>query len=98
MNCVDMHGRARKCCARRRPAPRAGSGSIVLTPLIATFDAGLTAPMFPGMKLSIGAMTAAQIWSRYVRYIGASAVAAAGTRRGGRGERPVLLRVLRVSA
>jgi putative OPT family oligopeptide transporter len=34
--------------------------------------------MFPEMKLSIGAMTAAQIWSRYVRYIGAGAVAAAG--------------------
>src|SRR4051794_21030924 len=52
--------------------------AIVLTPLIATFGAGLTAPMFPEMKLSIGAMTAAQIWSRYVRYIGAGAVAAAG--------------------
>jgi len=52
--------------------------AIVLTPLIATFGAGLTAPMFPEMKLAIGAMTAAQIWSRYVRYIGAGAVAAAG--------------------
>src|SRR5438067_6418165 len=52
--------------------------AIVMTPLIATFGAGLTAPMFPEMKLSIGAMTAAQIWSRYVRYIGAGAVAAAG--------------------
>ena len=52
--------------------------AIVLTPLIATFGAGLTAPMFPEMKLSIAAMTAAQIWSRYVRYIGAGAVAAAG--------------------
>ena len=52
--------------------------AIVLTPLIATFGAGLTTPMFPEMKLSIAAMTAAQIWSRYVRYIGAGAVAAAG--------------------
>jgi putative OPT family oligopeptide transporter len=52
--------------------------AIVLTPLIATFGAGLHAPMFPEMKLTIGAMTAAQIWSRYVRYIGAGAVAAAG--------------------
>jgi putative OPT family oligopeptide transporter len=34
--------------------------------------------MFPEMKLPIAAMTAAQIWSRYVRYIGAGAVAAAG--------------------
>jgi len=52
--------------------------AIVLTPLIATFGAGLSAPMFPEAKLTIGAMTAAQIWSRYVRYIGAGAVAAAG--------------------
>ena len=52
--------------------------AIVLTPLIATFGAGLHAPMFPEMKLTIAAMTAAQIWSRYVRYIGAGAVAAAG--------------------
>ena len=52
--------------------------AIVLTPLIATFGAGLTTPMLPEMKLSIAAMTAAQIWSRYVRYIGAGAVAAAG--------------------
>jgi putative OPT family oligopeptide transporter len=52
--------------------------AIVLTPLIATFGAGLSAPMFPEMKLTIAAMTAAQIWSRYVRYIGAGAVAAAG--------------------
>jgi putative OPT family oligopeptide transporter len=52
--------------------------AIVLTPLIATIGAGLPAPMFPEMKLPIAAMTAAQIWSRYVRYIGAGAVAAAG--------------------
>lgn len=52
--------------------------AIVLTPLIATFGAGLQAPMFPEMKLTIAAMTAGQIWSRYVRYIGAGAVAAAG--------------------
>jgi putative OPT family oligopeptide transporter len=52
--------------------------AIVLTPLIATIGAGLPTPMFPEMKLPIAAMTAAQIWSRYVRYIGAGAVAAAG--------------------
>jgi putative OPT family oligopeptide transporter len=52
--------------------------AIVLTPLIATIGAGLPAPMFPEMKMPIAAMTAAQIWSRYVRYIGAGAVAAAG--------------------
>jgi putative OPT family oligopeptide transporter len=52
--------------------------AIVLTPLIATIGTGLPAPMFPEMKLPIAAMTAGQIWSRYVRYIGAGAVAAAG--------------------
>ena len=52
--------------------------AIVLTPIIALVGSGLTAPLFPEMKLAISAMTAGQIWSRYVRYIGAGAVAAAG--------------------
>ncbi|MDQ6800954.1 MAG: oligopeptide transporter, OPT family [Acidobacteriota bacterium] len=52
--------------------------AIVLTPLIALVGGGLSAPMFPETKMPIAAMTAAQIWSRYVRYIGAGAVAAAG--------------------
>jgi putative OPT family oligopeptide transporter len=52
--------------------------AIVLTPIIALVGANLTAPLFPELKLSIHDMTAAQIWSRYVRYIGAGAVAAAG--------------------
>ena len=52
--------------------------AIVLTPLIALIGGGLAAPMFPETKVTIAAMTAGQIWSRYVRYIGAGAVAAAG--------------------
>lgn len=52
--------------------------ALVLTPLIAQFGAGLTEPMFPEMKNTIASMSAGQIWSRYVRYIGAGAVAAAG--------------------
>lgn len=52
--------------------------ALVLTPLIAQFGAGLTEPMFPEMKTTIASMSAGQIWSRYVRYIGAGAVAAAG--------------------
>jgi len=52
--------------------------AIVLTPIIALIGSGLSAPMFPEMKTTIAAMTAGQIWSRYVRYIGAGAVAAAG--------------------
>jgi putative OPT family oligopeptide transporter len=52
--------------------------ALVLTPVIALGGMNLTAPLFPEMKLSIHDMTAGQIWSRYVRYIGAGAVAAAG--------------------
>ncbi|MGZ8812150.1 MAG: OPT family oligopeptide transporter, partial [Thermoanaerobaculia bacterium] len=52
--------------------------AIVLTPIIALIGSGLPAPMFPETKTTIAAMTAGQIWSRYVRYIGAGAVAAAG--------------------
>jgi putative OPT family oligopeptide transporter len=52
--------------------------AIVLTPLIGLIGSGLSAPMFPESKVTIAAMTATQIWSRYVRYIGAGAVAAAG--------------------
>src|SRR4051812_1296323 len=52
--------------------------AIVLTPLIAHIGAGLTAPMFPEMKVTIAAMSAGQIWSRYVRYIGAGGRGPAG--------------------
>jgi len=52
--------------------------ALVLTPLIALVGAGLTAPLFPETTATIHDLTAGQIWSRYVRYIGAGAVAAAG--------------------
>jgi putative OPT family oligopeptide transporter len=52
--------------------------SLVLIPLIALVGAGLTAPLFPEATRTIADMSAGQIWSRYVRYIGAGAVAAAG--------------------
>ncbi len=52
--------------------------AVVLTPLIALVGAGLPAPLFPEATRAIRDMTAGQIWSRYVRYIGAGAVAAAG--------------------
>jgi putative OPT family oligopeptide transporter len=58
------------------------SGSLIsalaLTPLIALVGAGLTAPLFPETEKLIGELSAGQIWSKYVRYIGAGAVAAAG--------------------
>lgn len=62
------------------------SGSLiaatVLIPLFAIIGDSLTAPLFPEVlrtKIPIHEMTSGQIWSSYVRYIGAGAVAAAGT-------------------
>ena len=52
--------------------------SLGLIPLIAHFGQYLTAPMFPETELMISEMSAGEIWSRYIRYIGAGAVAFAG--------------------
>ena len=52
--------------------------AVALTPLIAWVGAGLSTPLFPEKEMLIADMSAGQIWSRYVRYIGAGAVATAG--------------------
>ena len=52
--------------------------AVVLTPLIALTGAALVAPLAPEPARLIGDMSAAEIWSRYVRYVGAGAVAAGG--------------------
>jgi putative OPT family oligopeptide transporter len=52
--------------------------SLVIIPAIAYWGAGQTTPYFPELKLTIDQMSAGQLWSRYVRYIGAGAVAMAG--------------------
>ena len=52
--------------------------SLALIPLIAWLGASMSAPLYPETKLLISQMDAGQIWSRYVRYIGAGAVATAG--------------------
>jgi putative OPT family oligopeptide transporter len=52
--------------------------AVVLTPMIALVGAGLAMPLFPELKTPIAELSAGQIWSKYVRYIGAGAVAAAG--------------------
>ncbi|MFH1263861.1 MAG: oligopeptide transporter, OPT family [Pseudomonadota bacterium] len=58
------------------------AGSIVsalaLIPLIAWIGGSLTVPLAPEMTRLVSEMSAADIWSRYVRYIGAGAVAIAG--------------------
>ncbi|KNF07857.1 putative oligopeptide transporter, OPT family [Gottschalkia purinilytica] len=57
------------------------AGSIAawfgLIPLIKYIGSGLTAPLFLSTKL-ISQMSAAEVWSEYVRYIGAGAVATGG--------------------
>lgn len=52
--------------------------ALVLIPLIALVGDALTVPLFPEASKTIHDLSAGQIWSRYVRYIGAGAVAAAG--------------------
>jgi putative OPT family oligopeptide transporter len=52
--------------------------SLVLIPLIAVVGAGLGRPLFPEATALVSEMSAGQIWTRYVRYIGAGAVAVAG--------------------
>jgi putative OPT family oligopeptide transporter len=51
--------------------------ALMLTPMIAYFGDGLTEVLPPGQQ-KISAMSAGQISSQYVRYIGAGAVAAGG--------------------
>jgi putative OPT family oligopeptide transporter len=52
--------------------------ALVLTPLIAIVGALLGTPLAPEPTKLVSAMSATEIWSRYVRYIGAGAVATAG--------------------
>jgi putative OPT family oligopeptide transporter len=50
---------------------------LVLIPAIALFGAGRTTPLYPATAL-IDQMSPGDIWNRYIRYIGAGAVAAGG--------------------
>jgi len=49
-----------------------------IIPAIALFGEHLTSPMFPEKVKLISEMSAGEIWTRYVRYIGAGAVAVGG--------------------
>jgi putative OPT family oligopeptide transporter len=51
--------------------------SLLIIPGIAYWGDGRP-PMYPELVLTISEMSASQIWTRYVRYIGAGAVAVAG--------------------
>jgi len=52
--------------------------ALVIIPLINAWGAAQTAPVFPETVKLISAMSAGEIWNRYVRYIGAGAVATGG--------------------
>lgn len=52
--------------------------ALAITPLIAFMGASLGAPLYPETTRLVSEMSAGDIWSRYVRYIGAGAVATAG--------------------
>jgi len=51
---------------------------IGIIPVIAYFGEGLHVPLFPEQVALISDMTPHELWSGYIRYIGAGAVAAAG--------------------
>lgn len=51
---------------------------LVIIPLIDWWGAGRADPLFPETALSIADMDAGLLWTRYVRYIGAGAVATGG--------------------
>ena len=52
--------------------------SLALIPLIAWIGGNLTSPLYPETQRLISEMSTNDIWARYVRYIGAGAVATAG--------------------
>jgi uncharacterized oligopeptide transporter (OPT) family protein len=56
----------------------AALSALVIIPLINWFGAGMTEPFYPETEHLIRDMSAHDIWHRYVRYIGAGAVACGG--------------------
>ena len=52
--------------------------SLVIIPMIAWWGRDHAEPFYPEEVLTIAGMSTGQIWNRYVRYIGAGAVATAG--------------------
>lgn len=52
--------------------------SLLIIPMINWWGSGLTEPFFPETAMLISEMSSREIWDRYVRYIGAGAVATGG--------------------
>ncbi|RMD96582.1 MAG: oligopeptide transporter, OPT family [Calditrichaeota bacterium] len=51
---------------------------LVIIPAIAYWGEGRALPLYPEMAKTIAEMSSAELWNRYVRYIGAGAVATGG--------------------
>ena len=51
---------------------------LLIIPILATWGEGRTEPLYPETVKTIAAMSPGELWTRYVRYIGAGAVAAGG--------------------
>ena len=51
---------------------------LVIIPILATWGAGRPDPLYPETVLTLDAMAPSLLWTRYIRYIGAGAVATAG--------------------
>jgi putative OPT family oligopeptide transporter len=51
---------------------------FIIIPLINVWGSGLAEPLYPETEMLISAMSSGEIWHRYVRYIGAGAVATGG--------------------
>jgi putative OPT family oligopeptide transporter len=51
---------------------------FIIIPLINVWGSGLAEPLYPETERLISAMSSGEIWHRYVRYIGAGAVATGG--------------------
>ncbi len=56
----------------------AALSAFVIIPVINWWGSGLAAPVYPETQMLIRDMTAAEIWNRYIRYIGAGAVTTGG--------------------
>ena len=51
---------------------------LVIIPILATWGTGRPDPLYPETVLTLDAMAPSLLWTRYIRYIGAGAVATAG--------------------
>jgi putative OPT family oligopeptide transporter len=56
----------------------AALSALVIIPAIYLWGSGLSEPLFPETRLLVREMSSGEIWNRYVRYIGAGAVATGG--------------------